>query len=100
MGACRYNTTGKSVLGYLTGNIVEEDEGVLRLEYHNGDPCPGGGKSMVHVHFTCGLGTREVSQQTHGWCCVLLFKNSSLPSSRRVEPVIFHFHKNEVEVGV
>ena len=69
MGACRYNTTGKSVLGYLTGNIVEEDEGVLRLEYHNGDPCPGGGKSMVHVHFTCGLGTREVSQQTHGWCC-------------------------------
>ncbi len=65
MGACRYNrtTNGRVVgtaLGYLTGNIFEEDEGVLRLEYHNGDLCPGGGRSMVHIHFTCGLGTREV----------------------------------------
>ena len=49
-----------SALGYMTGNIIEEDEGVLRLEYHNGDSCPGGGKSMVHIHFTCGPGTREV----------------------------------------
>lgn len=73
MGGCRYKGTGSwnkdspvGVLGFVTGDIVEEDEGVLRLEYHNGDICGGGEKSTVHIHFTCGPGTREVSPEVEG----------------------------------
>ncbi len=60
MGACRYPSgAGDSqdagvALGYVVGDIEEESEGSLRLEYHNGEPCQGGRRSMVHIHFTCG----------------------------------------------
>ena len=69
MGACRYpsgnSSAPGSVLGYVTGDIVEESEGSLRLQYHNGDTCHGSRKSMVHIHFTCGLRSGSVSYSFH-----------------------------------
>lgn len=59
MGACRYsdNTTGSgTVLGYVTGDIVEEKGNSLLLAYHNGD-CSGGRKGVVYITFHCGEGT-------------------------------------------
>lgn len=63
MGACRYTSSGGdpgSNLGYMMGDIVEESEGTLLLEYHNGDVCEDGARSMVHIHFTCGAGAGTV----------------------------------------
>ena len=63
MGACRYPSSGGDVgsnLGYVMGDLVEQGEGTLLLEYHNGDTCGDGTRSMVHVHFTCGAGAGTV----------------------------------------
>ena len=57
MGACRYrqdDTAGSgSVLGYINGDILEQEEGVLMLMYTGGD-CGNGKTGVVHVHFQCG----------------------------------------------
>lgn len=60
VGACQYtpNNANSSnhgdILGYLTGDLVEVEEGHLKLSYHNGKMCPGKGRrSVVNVHFHC-----------------------------------------------
>ena len=68
VGACRYPSAAndKSVgsnLGYVVGDLVEQGEGALLLEYHNGDSCADGSKSMVHIHFTCGVGAGTVRER-------------------------------------
>ena len=69
MGACRYSSGGgegvggRKVLGYVTGDLVEESSGRLRLSYYNGDPCANGRKSVVHVYFQCAAGEGAVSHE-------------------------------------
>lgn len=69
MGACRYSSDGgegvggRKVLGYVTGDLVEESSGRLRLSYYNGDPCANGRKSVVHVYFQCAAGEGAVSHE-------------------------------------
>ena len=65
MGACRYSSDGGEgkVLGYVTGDLVEESSGRLRLSYYNGDSCANGRKSVVHVYFQCAAGEGAVSHE-------------------------------------
>ena len=69
MGACRYSSDGgkgeggRKVLGYVTGDLVEESSGRLRLSYYNGDTCANGRKSVVHVYFQCAAGEGAVSHE-------------------------------------
>ena len=64
MGACRYSSNREvsgEALGYMTGNIVEEESGSLRLMYASGDRCESGRARMVHVEFQCGESAGAVS---------------------------------------
>ena len=87
------------MLGYVTGDLVEESSGRLRLSYYNGDMCTNGRKSVVHVYFQCAAGEGAVSHELrplfsssrglqHGWILpspsffltLLLFPITSPPS--------------------
>ena len=64
MGACRYSNNREvsgEALGYVTGNIVEEEGGSLRLMYSSGERCANGRARMVHVEFQCGQSAGAVS---------------------------------------
>ena len=57
VGACRYHSDKQgTALGYVTGDLNEESEGVLHLDYHNGEQCASGQSSLVHVQFICAKG--------------------------------------------
>ena len=66
MGACRFPTgfvKGSGVaMGYVTGDLVVEEEGVLRLSYYNGEKwCGNGHSSVVNVYFRCDKEQNGVS---------------------------------------
>ena len=68
MGACRYPTKGGGAgdaLGFVTSDLVVEEQGVLRLAYYNGDKWCGNGRSgVVNVYFRCNQERGVVSV----WC--------------------------------
>ena len=64
MGACRYSNSREvsgEALGFVTGNIIEVEEGTLMLMYSSGGRCAGGRARMVHVEFHCGQSAGAVS---------------------------------------
>ena len=64
MGACRYSSNREvsgEALGYMTGNIMEEESGSLKLMYSSGEQCGNGRSRMVHVEFWCGESAGAVS---------------------------------------
>ena len=79
MGACRYSNNREvsgEVLGYVTGNIVEEEEGSLKLMYSSGERCSGGRARMVHVEFQCGQSAGAVSAVVFAYLldiCIVLY---------------------------
>ena len=76
MGACRYSSNREvsgEALGYVTGNIVEEEGGALRLMYSSGERCASGRARMVHVEFQCGQSAGAVSSVMHNF--MHLFRN-------------------------
>ena len=67
IGACRYPTEGGdqsgAALGFVTGDLVVEGEGELKLSYYNGDKWCGDDKrnSVVNIYFHCSQGAGAVS---------------------------------------
>ena len=76
MGACRYSNNREvsgEALGYVTGNIVEREEGVLGLMYSSGDRCGGSGRTrMVQVEFQCGESAGAVSVIILYWSTLII----------------------------
>ena len=64
MGACRYSSNREvsgEALGYMTGNIIKEVGGSLRLMYSSGERCENGRSRMVHIEFQCKESAGAVS---------------------------------------
>ena len=88
MGACRYSNIREvsgEALGYMTGNIVEEASGSLRLTYSSGDRCGSGRARTVHVEFRCEENAGAVSDEMNYIVTIIVH---SVVMTVRICPVV------------